>query len=176
MFFSYQENPPLMKLKITAVICCVMALNLAGQNIGIQLSYIDSTYKPQTDFYKFCNGKWLSTTKIPESDSRWGSFNEINERNLSNIKTILKTVSDNKTAAPGSDIQKLRDFYLTAMDSVKADKQGLAPIKPELAKIDAIKTYDDVIKLCAEFKKKGIGSLIGFDVEPDLKNSNRYKI
>ncbi len=149
---------------------------MVTQTIGLQLSYIDSSYTPQTDFYKFCNGKWLKNTKIPDSDSRWGSFNEINERNLSNIKNILNTVSANKTAKPGSDVQKLRDFYLTAMDSVKAEKLGLSPIKQQLAKIDALKTNDELFKLIAEFRTKGIGTFIGFDVEVDLKNSNRYKV
>lgn len=165
-----------MRLKITAIFLIALGAKLTSQTIGVNLSYIDSSYKPQADFYKFCNGKWLKTTKIPDSDSRWGSFNEINERNLGNIKTILNSVSTNTTAKPGSDVQKLRDFYLTAMDSVKAEKMGLSPIKPQLAKIDAVKTSDDLIKLMAEFRKKGIGSFIGFDVEVDLKNSNRYLI
>lgn len=163
-----------MRIRITTAFLCALSLRLVSQTIGINLSYIDSSYTPQSDFYNFCNGKWLKTTKIPDSDSRWGSFNEINERNLSNIKTILNSVSVNKTAKPGSDEQKLRDFYLTAMDSVKAEKMGLSPIKPELAKIDALKTNDDLIKLLADFSKKGISSFVGFDVENDLKNSNRY--
>lgn len=165
-----------MKIKITSAALCLLGLNMMSQTIGINLSYIDSSYKPQADFYKFCNGKWLKTTKIPDSDSRWGSFNEINERNLANIKTILNTVSANKTAKPGSDVQKLRDFYLTAMDSVKADKLGISPIKPQLAKIDAMKTTDDLIKLTADFRKKGISTFMGWDVEVDLKNSNRYMV
>jgi putative endopeptidase len=163
-----------MRTKTTIAFLCALGLRLASQTIGVNLSYIDSSYAPQTDFYNFCNGKWLKTTKIPDSDSRWGSFNEINERNLSNIKTILNSVSTNTTAKPGSDEQKLRDFYLTAMDSVKAEKMGLAPIKPQLAKIDALKTNEELIKLLAEFKKKGIATFIGSDVETDLKNSNRY--
>lgn len=165
-----------MKVKITTALVCALGMRLISQTIGVQLSYIDSSYTPQTDFYKFCNGKWLKTTKIPDSDSRWGSFNEINERNLANIKTILNSVSADKTAKPGSDVQKLRDFYLTAMDSVKADKLGLSPIKPQLAKIDALKTNDELVKLLAEFRTKGIGTFIGWDVEVDLKNSNRYMV
>lgn len=165
-----------MRVKTTTAFLCALGLRLVSQTIGVNLSYIDSSATPQTDFYKFCNGKWLKNTKIPDSDSRWGSFNEINERNLANIKTILNTVSVNKTAKPGSDEQKLRDFYLTAMDSVKAEKMGLTPIKPQLTKIDALKTSDDLIKLLADFRKKGIGNIIGFDVDADLKNSNRYLI
>ncbi len=165
-----------MKVKFVTALMIGLGMNLMSQTIGVQLSYIDSSYTPQTDFYKFCNGKWLKNTKIPDSDSRWGSFNEINERNLANIKTILNAVSANKTAKPGSDVQKLRDFYLTAMDSVKAEKLGLAPIKPQIARIDALKTNDDLIKLIADFRNKGISTFVGFDVEVDLKNSNRYLV
>lgn len=163
-------------MKKIVVLLSVLSASLSAQQIGINLSYIDSSTTPQNDFYKFCNGKWLSTTKIPESDSRWGSFNEINERNLENIKAILKKVSENKTAAPGSDEQKLRDFYLTALDSNKAEKAGLTPIKGELAKIEAIKTTNDLAKLQAEFGKIGIGGFMSADVETDLKNSNRNLI
>lgn len=163
-------------MKKIIVIASVVSSQVFAQEIGINLSYIDSSVTPQTDFYKFCNGKWLRDTKIPESDSRWGSFNEINERNLDNIKTILKKVSENQTAAVGSDEQKLRDFYLTAMDSVKCDKEGLKAIQPELAKIDAVKTLDDLIKLQTEFARIGISGFLSAGVEVDLKNSNRYLI
>lgn len=163
-------------MKKVVVIAALISSKLFAQEIGINLSYIDSSATPQNDFYKFCNGKWLRDTKIPESDSRWGSFNEINERNLDNIKNILKKVSADKNAAPGSDAQKLRDFFLTAMDSVKADKEGLKPIAGELAKIDAVKSMDDLIKLQAEFAKIGISGFIAGGVEVDLKNSNRYLI
>lgn len=163
-------------MKRIIVLLSAISMNLFSQEIGINLSDIDSSVTPQNDFYKFCNGKWLQKTKIPESDSRWGSFNEINERNLENIKAILKKVSENKTALPGSDEQKLRDFYLTALDSNKAEKQGLNPIKGELAKIDAIKTNDDLVKLLAEFRKIGIAGFLSNDVETDLKNSNRNLI
>lgn len=161
--------------KLVIALSTISSITFA-QDIGINLSYIDSSYTPQSDFYKYCNGKWLKTTQIPESDSRWGSFNEINERNLENIKAILKKVSENKTAKPGSDEQKLRDFYLTALDSTKAEKLGLTPIKAELAKIDAIKTTDDFIKLQAEFRKIGVSGFLNADVDVDLKNSNRYLI
>ena len=95
-------------MKKVVVIAALISSKLFAQEIGINLSYIDSSATPQSDFYKFCNGKWLRDTKIPESDSRWGSFNEINERNLDNIKNILKKVAADKTAAPGSDDKSTR--------------------------------------------------------------------
>jgi putative endopeptidase len=162
-------------IQILAAALVLFSIQIKGQTAGIQLSYIDSSYKPQTDFYNFCNGKWLKTTKIPESDSRWGSFNEINEFNLKNIKNILDATATS-TAAPGTNQQKLRDFYLTAMDSVKADKDGINPIKPLLAKIDAAKTVNDLVKLSAELRKIGISTFVNFDVDVDLNNSKRYAV
>src|SRR3954465_353779 len=98
-----------------------------AQNAGINFSFIDSSANPRDDFYTFCNGKWQKNFKLPESDARYGSFNEINENNLKKIKLILDAASKNKSAAPNSNAQKLRDFYNTAMDTVKADAMGFSP-------------------------------------------------
>lgn len=161
--------------KIVLIASAVLCIgNVVAQTLtpGINLSYIDSSVNPRNDIYKFANGKWLNTQKIPASDGSWGSFNEINERNVANLKALMTSVSKDVKAAPGSDNQKLRDFYLTAMDSVKEDKDGIKPIAGDLTAIDAIKTKDDLLKTSALLNKKGVGSMIGFYVYSDFKNSN----
>jgi putative endopeptidase len=139
---------------------------------GINLSYIDSSVSPRNDIYKFANGKWLNTQKIPASDGSWGSFNEINENNVANLKALMLQVSKDTKALPGTNIQKLRDFYSTAIDSAKADKDGIKPINADLAAIDLIKTKDDLLKTTAALNKKGVGGMLGFYVYSDFKNSN----
>ncbi|MES2566371.1 MAG: M13 family metallopeptidase [Bacteroidota bacterium] len=139
---------------------------------GINLSYIDSSVSPRNDIYKFANGKWLNTQKIPASDGSWGSFNEINERNIINLKALMSDISKDTKALPGTNNQKLRDFYLTAIDSSKAEKDGMKPISADLAAIDLIKTKDDLLKRTALLNKKGVGGMIGFYVYSDFKNSN----
>ncbi len=138
---------------------------------GINLSYIDSSYSPKNDIYRFANGKWLNTQKIPASDGAWGSFNEINERNIANLSALMAEVSKDTKAAFGTNNQKIRDYYLVAMDSVKADKDGIKPITADLALIDAIKTKEDLLKTTATLNKKGVGGMIGFFVYADFKNS-----
>lgn len=138
---------------------------------GINLSYIDSSYSPKDDIYRFANGKWLKKQQIPASDGSWGSFNEINERNVANLKALMAEVSKDTKAAFGTNTQKIRDYYLVAMDSVKADNDGIKPISADLAAIDGIKTKDDLIKTTAMLNKKGIGGMIGFYVYADFKNS-----
>ena len=139
---------------------------------GINLSSLDSSVSPRNDIYKFANGKWLSTQKIPASDGSWGSFNEINERNVANLKSLMTYVSNDVKALSGTNNQKLRDFYLTAMDSAKADREGIKPISADLAAIDAVKTKEDLLKTTALLNKKNVGGMIGFYIYSDFKNSN----
>lgn len=139
---------------------------------GINLTYIDSSINPRNDIYKFANGKWLNTQKIPASDGSWGGFNEINERNVANLRALMANVSKDTKALPGSNNQKLRDFYSIAIDSSKADKDGIKPISADLASIDLIKTKDELIKSNALLNKKGVSGIIGFYVTSDYKNSN----
>lgn len=149
------------------------ALKLAAQNPGINFSYIDSTANPCQDFYNFCNGKWQKSFVLPPSDARYGSFNEINENNLKNIKLIYNEASKNKSAVAGSNAQKLRDFYNTGMDSVKADQLGYQPVEPQLKRIDQVNSVADFIKLKSEFDYDGINLLFGASVSADLKNSRK---
>ncbi len=139
---------------------------------GINLSYIDSSANPRNDFFKYANGKWLKTQQIPASDGSWGSFNEINERNLANLKAILLDVSIKSNATPGSNEQKIRDFYLVGMDSTTIEKNGAKAIAGDLASIDLIKTKADLIKTTALLNTKGISGMVGFYVYSDFKSSN----
>jgi len=161
------------KFWLSSVALCLSAAAFSQMlTPGINVAYIDSSVNPRNDFYKFANGKWLATQQIPASDGAWGAFNDIIERNVVNLKTILTEVSQDAKAAPGSNRQKLRDFYTTAMDSAKIEKEGIKPIAADLALIDGIKTKDDLIKVSAMLNKRGISGMIGFYIYSDFKNSN----
>ena len=159
--------------KIIVIVLIFQVLNSFSQKAGINFSYIDSSASPQNDFYKFCNGKWEKNFVLPESDARYGSFNEINNNNLKHIKTILDNASKNTSATPNSDVQKLRDFYNTAIDSNKADKLGYTPIKNQLSEIDKIKNVNDIISLKSKFDFDGVTLFFGGYVSVDAKNSKK---
>lgn len=151
----------------------LICLKSQSQNLGINLSYIDTTANPRNDFYNYCNGNWQKSFQLPESDARYGSFNEINNNNLKNIKLIYEAASKNKLAASNTDEQKLRDFYNTAIDSLKADKEGYAPIKKQLTEIDKIKTLDDLLAVKTKFDLDGVNLLFYGGVGTDIKNSKK---
>jgi putative endopeptidase len=171
-------NLTMKRRRASLLLAAVTGAALFAQKPGINLQHLDTTTSPRQDFYTFCNGNWQKNFVLPESDARYGSFNEINENNLKKIKVIYETASKNKSAAPGSDAQRLRDFYNVAMDSVKADQLGYAPLAPQIALINKIATPEDFIRLKSQFEFIGVNLFFSGSVSPDLRNSriNRFGI
>ncbi|MGB3947370.1 MAG: M13 family metallopeptidase N-terminal domain-containing protein, partial [Bacteroidia bacterium] len=146
---------------VLALASCKQESNKTGA--GIDIANIDSTVKPTEDFYQFVNGNWLKNNPVPASESRWGSFNELYEKNTVKLKAILEESAADKNAPAGSNKQKIGTYYSLAMDSVKLQKEGAAPLKEEFDRIEAIKTKDDVLKEIAHLHSIGISALfIGY--------------
>lgn len=160
-------------LGLTSVAFCIQTVRAQTVTPGINLSYIDSGANPRNNFYNFCNGRWQKNFVLPESDPRYGSFNEINENNLVKIKSILDAASKNRAAAPNTDAQRLRDFYNTAMDSMKLENQGYRPVEEQLARIEKVNSMEEFMQLKSEFDLIGIDLLFSSGVSPDLKNSKK---
>ncbi len=105
---------------------------------------IDPSTNPGQDFFQYANGGWLKRNPIPNTESAWGVGNVVREQLYLNLRSINEQ-SAAKPAAPGSDQQKIGDFWATAMDTVKAERRGIHPLDGELAKIDAIRNANDAL-------------------------------
>ncbi|GHA76535.1 M13 family metallopeptidase [Pontibacter akesuensis] len=143
---------------------------------GIDLANLDTTANPCEDFYQYANGGWLANNPIPASESRWGSFNELADKNNAVLRELLLEASSNTTAPKGSAAQLIGDYYAVGMDSVAANQAGIKPIQPELDKIKSIKTTDDLIKTVADLKTKGISGFFSMYVSQDDKVSTQYAL
>jgi len=133
---------------------------------------MDLTVKPGDNFFLYANGKWIKNTEIPKTETGWGSFYTLYNDNIKNLRGILEDAAKSK-AAKGSIEQKVGDFYASGMDSLTIEKLGLEPIKPLLAKIDALKNDKELLDFVIEGFKNGNGDLLSFDVEPDDKISSK---
>jgi putative endopeptidase len=131
---------------------------------------LDRSVSPEKDFYRFANGGWISSNPIPAEYSRWGSFNELTEKNLKDLRTILDGTLANPNAPKGSIAQKVGDFYASAMDSAAIEAAGLTPIKDELNRIDAIRTTDDLVSVVAHQHVYFANPIFQFYVDQDAKN------
>ncbi len=137
---------------------------------GINLSYMDKSVRPQDDFFSYVNGNWIKTTQIPSDKASWGSFNALRENvDDASLDILNKILSESYTA--GSEGEKIQNLYASFMDTGKRNAEGLAPIKTDLAKIDAIKNLNDLQKYLLEATKLDDNSFYGWRVGADMKNS-----
>lgn len=148
------------------------ALHLNAQEYkAINPDYMDKTVRPQDDFYNFVNGNWMKTVEIPADKARWGSFDELREHTDEASLAILKSLLDEKHEA-GSDAQKIGDLYRSYVDFTNRDKLGTNPIKPYLAKIDAINNLEDLYNYLVEVTPNGGNPFFGAYVYAHMKNSD----
>lgn len=137
----------------------------------IDVSALDRTIKPADDFFLFANGTWISKTTIPASESRWGSFNELEQQNNIKLKTILEDAAKNQGAV-GSQNQILGAYYKSFVDLEKRNQLGLSPLDSDLLKIEQLKNNSQIQELVAAFHRDGIGTLFGYGIGQDLMNVN----
>jgi putative endopeptidase len=140
---------------------------------GVDMSILDKTCKPCEDFYHYASGAWLVKNPVPAAYPSWGRFNELAERNREVLRQILEGAAANTKAASGSNEQKIGDFYASCMDEKQINAQGVKPLDPEFARIDAIQTTDGVQSEVARLQGMGVGALFEFGSTQDAKNSTQ---
>ncbi|MEP6936772.1 MAG: M13 family metallopeptidase, partial [Chthoniobacterales bacterium] len=141
---------------------------------------MDTSVKPQDDFYLFANGGWIKRNPIPPEFARWGSFNELTEKNNDALHDIAETAA---AAAPkesakskvekaaSAELQKVGDFYASGMDEKAVEANRTQPLDGEFKRIEAMKDRNDVLKEIAHLHAMGVGAFFGFTSGQDDKNS-----
>ncbi|MFA7322111.1 MAG: M13 family metallopeptidase [Dokdonella sp.] len=142
------------------------------KHVAFDTSDIDTGINACTDFNAYVNSKWLAANPIPDDKTRWGAFDQLRETSLNTQHEIVEAAAKSNAAA-GSIEQKIGALYKAGMDEAAIDALGHAPINPELAKIDALKTSKDVVAYLNDSFARGQGSLFAFGAEADFKNSSR---
>ena len=136
---------------------------------------LDTTVAPGDDFFTYANGTWLKNNPIPASESSMGIGKKVQDEVYGRLRqTSIEAAAAN--AAPGSNQQKIGDFWAVGMDSVKADRLGAAPLKAELDRIAALQTAADVPGVIARLVPLGVRALIGPGVYQDAKKSDQMAL
>jgi putative endopeptidase len=158
-------------------IVCLLIL-LVGTTYGqgnrkfIDPANLNNSVKPSENFYEYANGNWLKKNPIPATESRWGSFSELQEFNYTALKGLLEDAANNPGKI-GSPKQKVGDFYASGMDTLTIEKQGYNPIEPYLRKVDNVRTKEELLQLTGKFHTEGLGTMFGFYVTQDDRNSTK---
>ena len=145
----------------------------SGRALGVDTANFDRSVRPQDDFYRFVNGSWLRNTQIPADRSTFGTFVELRDRSEAALHSLLEEAAASQHPA-GSDLQKIGDFYASALDSARAESLGLRPLLPTLATIAQVDSRDDLPALFAELQRSGIQTPFSFFVNQDARQATRY--
>jgi len=165
-------------ITITAISCGNKSENSDVKPNGIEplVAHIDSTLKPNDDFFNYANGAWFKAHPIPESETSNGIFLQVKDTVNDAVRTICENAAKKTDAAKGSNEQKIGDFFFSGMDTVSIDKAGIEPLKEELAKIDAITNTEQLQKEVADLQRLQVGCMFAMGVGRDEKNSSKYAV
>jgi putative endopeptidase len=143
-------------------------------SFGVELSNRDLSVKPGDDFNRYCNGHWFDTTQIPPDRSSWGSGSILSDQVIHDLRGLIETTAS-AGGAPGSNEQKLADFYNAFMNTDAINAKGLAPVQADLAEIAAIRTHAQVWALAC---KPGfsVNFPIGMYPSLDARDPDKYCI
>jgi len=141
---------------------------------GLNLDTRDLDVKPQDDFFRYANGKWLKEFEIPADLSSYGSFVTLFLRSEEQTKAIIAEAAATTDVKPGSLSQKIGDLYTDYLDSATREAKGIAPLQPELDKAAKVKTPAEIAAQLAHESRIGGPTPFGYFIEQDNKNPNRY--
>ena len=159
---------------LIAMFCSAQTSQSAGalhEIPAFDVNAIDKTIDPCVDFYQYACGTWMKNNPVPSDKSRWGRFDELAEHNLYILRDIL---ADTQTPGKHSAIETMvGTYYGSCMDENAIEKKGTAPLMPELDKISAIATREDLIRHVAYMHRNGFSALFAFYPQPDMHDSSQ---
>ena len=138
---------------------------------GLDISAMDSSVRPQDDFYNYVNGSWMKTAKIPADKTSWGTYYMLDDITETNCLSILDDLVS-KQYPDGSEGQKIQTLYKQYIDWDTRNKEGLSPIEGQLAQIDNIKSLADLQKYLEEATRLGNNPICAWGAYADMKDSN----
>jgi predicted metalloendopeptidase len=143
---------------------------------GIDIPNMDTSVRPQDDFFTYLNGSWLKTTEIPSDKSSWGTFAKLRDDTLPQLRGLIEKAEADKTRKPGSEAQKIADLYASYMDEAKLNEVGIRPLTGELNRIRGLKDKKGLPILIAHLNQLGISTPYGISVRQDARESTRYAV
>ncbi len=149
------------------------ASTLQASNLGVELSNMDRTVRPQDDFFHFVNGGWQAANEIPADRSRWSSFDELREAAEQHVLTIVQETAAMTNLVAGTDEQKVADLYRSYMDEATIEAAGTAPLVADFAAINGLTTHEDLASYWADTELLPTAPF-GLFVGQDQRQSDQY--
>ena len=161
-------------------ICTALALTLGACTTKESmesrlLSNMDTTQDAGTDFFEYATGGWRKANPLTDEYARYGQFDALREKSREQLKDLVLEQAQ-KESEFGSNAQKVGDLYNMVMDSTTRNAQGVAPVKPLMDEIAAIKSRKEIVPLMAKNYREGISGIFSTGIGTDIMNSNANQL
>lgn len=161
---------PFLAAGIVALASCNTPRKEVVKIAAINPANMDTTVAAGTDFYEYACGGWIKNNPLKPEYARFGTFDQLLENNQKQLRVLIEELSATPHEA-GSVAGKIGALYAMGLDSTKLNAEGVAPIKEELAAINALATKSDVSEMVATLHKEGMAPFFALFVDADEKNS-----
>ena len=116
---------------------------------GIAVANMDRSVKPGDDFYEYANGDWLKRTEIPPDRGGVSVFSKLADLSNQRTAALIEEIAKSNPPA-GSGTRKVADLYNSYMDEAAIEAKGLAPVRPHLDAIAAIRDKRELARALGE--------------------------
>lgn len=160
-------------------IVLAMAVSLSANAImaqehlkSLDPQQIDNTIPAGTDFYRHVNAKWQKANPLTPEHARYGKFNVLSDSSEQRVKNIVLNLGATNPK-PGTVAFKVSTIYNQAMDSVRRNAEGAAPIQADLKKIENT-PHEGMEDLFLWMHANYASPFFSAGPQEDLANSNVY--
>jgi putative endopeptidase len=141
---------------------------------GIETEYVDTSVRPQDDFYRYVNGKWLATAEIPADRSAWGAYATLRDTVQAELRELVEAAG--RTSSASANERKISDLYASFMDEPKLDELGLRPLLNDFAQVDALNDKHDIPALVGYLNRMGAAAPYVAYISQDSRDSSQYVV
>ncbi|MDR7030768.1 M13 family metallopeptidase [Rhizobium rosettiformans] len=152
--------------------------DIGPDQLSFSITNMDPSVDPRTDFYRYAAGGWLDRVERPADRVSIDTFDFMGRRLTAQMQNLMAEAGEKSvTAEKGSPLQQVGAFYNAYMDTPALDAKGITPIEPELARIDAIASMDDLATYLGRYiTVAGEVALIGLVPSTDQADTTKMAL